>query len=106
MIVISDGDICENEVDQNGNPLPLGYYKYTKETFANKTFLINCMEYLIDDFGLIAARNREGKMKLLDTARVKDAKSFWQLINIGLPLLFIFLIGIIYNRRRKAKYAR
>lgn len=105
MIVIADGDICENEVDQNGNALPLGYYKYTKETFANKTFLINCMEYLVDDFGLIAARNREGKMKLLDTARVKDAKSFWQMVNIGLPLFFIFIAGIAYNRRRKAKYA-
>lgn len=106
MIVIADGDICENDVDQNGNYLPLGYYKYTKETFANKTFLLNCVEYLIDDIGLIEARNRENKMQLLDKAKVNDSRALWQIVNVVLPIVGVVIFGLIFNQRRKRRYAR
>jgi len=106
MIVISDGDMMANERDKkNGRPLPLGYYKYTGETFANKDFLINCMEWLTDDSGIIESRSKELTMRLLDTQKIKDGKTFWQLINIVVPLLLLLLFGFIYFWHRKKKYA-
>lgn len=105
MIVVSDGDVMINEFDQNGIPMPLGYYKYTKETFANKEFLLNCVQYLTDDFGLIEARNRETRMRLLDKAKLLSQKSLWQIINIGIPILLLLFGGIWYTRSRKSKYA-
>lgn len=106
MIVISDGDVMLNEFDQNGVPTPLGYYKYTKETFANKDFLLNCVQYLTDDYGLIEARNRETKMRLLDKAKLLSQQSLWQIINIALPLLLIIVGGWWYNKSRKRMFSK
>lgn len=106
MIVVGDGDVVVNEIDPNGAPLPLGYYRATRETFANKEFLLNCVEYLLDDNGLIEARNRETKMRLLDKALVNDQKSLWQFINIALPLLLLGVYGLIFNAARKRKYTK
>ncbi|MDB5228001.1 MAG: gliding motility-associated transporter substrate-binding protein GldG [Bacteroidota bacterium] len=106
MIVIGDGDLASNDVDANGVPMALGYDKYSRQMFANKDFLLNCVEYLVDDNNLIEARNREVKMRLLDKAKLLDQKGIWQVINLGLPLVLIFIFGVIYNRRRKAKYAK
>ncbi len=105
MIVIADGDLASNDFDANRVPMALGYDKYSRQLFANKDFLLNCVEYLIDDNNLIDARNREVKMRLLDKAKILNQKGFWQVTNIGLPLVLIVLFGIIYSRRRKRKYA-
>ncbi len=104
MIVISDGDVMLNEFDQNGVPMPLGYYKYTKETFANKDFLLNCIQYLTDDYGLIEARNRDTRMRLLDKAKLLSQQSLWQIINIALPLILTILGGVWYNHSRKRDF--
>lgn len=106
MIVIADGDIATNDTDGKGVPLALGYDKYSGQLFANKDFLLNCVEYLIDDNNLIDARNREVKMRLLDKAKVLEQKSRWQLITFAGPLILILIFGLIYNYRRKAKYAK
>ena len=105
MIVVADGDVASNDIDSKNVPLPLGYDKYMQQQFSNKDFLLNCVEYLIDDNGLIEARNREIKMRLLDKAKIIDQKALWQIINIALPLLLtgIFILG--YNSRRKKRYA-
>ena len=106
MIVIGDGDIASNDFDANGTPLALGYDKYTRKVFANKDFLLNCVEYLVDDNNLIEARNREVKMRLLDKAKVLEQKGKWQLITFVVPLLFTLIFGLIYQFQRKKKYAR
>ncbi len=106
MIFISDGDIGHNEKESSGMPLPLGYYKYTKRTFANKDFLVNCIEFLVDDKGLIDARNKETKMGLLDKGKLTDAQSFWQWTNLLLPLLLLFILGLFFNSWRKRKYVK
>jgi ABC-2 type transport system permease protein len=105
MIVISDGDIAANELDASGNPLPLGYYKYTRETFANRDFLLNSIEYLLDNSGLLEARNRETRMRLLDKTKVGDQKTLWQIILLGGPLIVLGIFAVVYNGRRKRKYA-
>ena len=101
-IVISDGDIGANDLDPSGIPLPLGYYRYTRETFANKDFLLNCIEYLVDDDELIASRNKETSNQLLDKQVVRERKGMWQFLNFGVPLSFMLLVGgVVRLRRRK-----
>jgi len=104
MIVISDGDVIKNQL-RKGKPLPLGYDKKTGQTFGNKEFLLNSVNYLLDDTGLINVRNKEVKIPFLDVERIADEKLKWQLINILLPLLLLGVFGISFNYFRKQKYS-
>jgi len=103
-IVFSDGDLGVNDMDPTGVPLPLGYYRYTRETFANKDFLLNCIEYLLDEEDLIGSRNKETTMQLLDKQMVKEKKGMWQFLHLGIPLIFTLLIGGTIRWFRKRKY--
>ena len=105
MIVVGDGDIIVNEIDPNGRPLPLGYYRMDRQTYANKDFLLNSIDYLLDHADLLSARNRDISMRVLDKAKATDQKALWQVICIGLPLLFLALLGLSLNRYRKRKFA-
>ncbi len=106
MVVISDGDVIRNEFDaKRGQTSPLGYYKYTGETFANKDLIINAIEWLNDDNGIISARNKDIKLRLLDKPRIKESKLQWQLLNLLLPLAIVLLFGLGYSLWRKRKYS-
>jgi ABC-2 type transport system permease protein len=106
MIIVSDGDIIKNDVQYSSRkPFPLGYDKYTNQTFGNKTFIMNCMNYLCDDSGLISVRSRELTMRLLDKKKIKTEKLKWEIINTLLPLLVIVIFGMIYFFVRKKRYA-
>ncbi len=105
MILISDGDIMSNQVSQ-GKAFPTGYDRYTGTTFANKKFLLNCIDYLIDENGLIEIRSKDYNLRLLNQAKVKSEKGFWQVFNVGLPIFLIFLFGGINFFIRRRKYAR
>lgn len=106
MVVIADGDIIRNFVSSKGGNYPTGYDRYSQITFANKKFLLNCVDYLIDDNGLIEIRGRETSLRLLDTVRIKEEKTYWQLINVILPIAGVILFGLtnyfIRSRRYKA----
>ena len=105
MIVIADGDIIRNDIDyRSQKKLPLGYDKYTNQTYGNKNFILNCVNYLCDDSGLIGVRARELSLRLLDKKKLKNERVKWQLINTALPLFLLVVFGIIYNLRRKRKY--
>jgi ABC-2 type transport system permease protein len=109
MIVIADGDISRNEVRRSGTevtPFPLGQDRYSGQMFGNRDFLINCLNYLVDNNGLMELRSRELKMRLLNNQRIKAEKFMWQLINIACPILIVILAGIVYNLLRKRKYTR
>jgi gliding-associated putative ABC transporter substrate-binding component GldG len=108
MIVISDGDIVLNGVMQ-GKPLPMGLNPYTVETqyqyqFANKEFIENCLEYLINDVGLSEARAKDYTLRLIDPKKTSEQRIAWQLANLALPVLLIILGGIIYQWWRRKKY--
>jgi gliding-associated putative ABC transporter substrate-binding component GldG len=103
MIVLSDGDLIRNQV-RNGRPLELGYDKWTNNFFGNKEFLINCLNYLLDDTGLINIRNKKVSIPFLDEEKINDQKTKWQLINIGLPLCLTFIFGFLIHTIRKKKY--
>src|SRR5262249_20172173 len=91
MIVIADGDIIRNDARADSTPYPLGYYKFTKQQFANRDFILNCIEYLIDDSGILETRNKEVKLRMLNTVKVEDERLMWQLLNIVLPIALIAL---------------
>ncbi|MEJ1222397.1 gliding motility-associated ABC transporter substrate-binding protein GldG [Sediminicola sp. 1XM1-17] len=103
MLVIADGDLIKNQV-RNGRPLELGYDKWTNNFFGNKEFLVNSINYLLDDNGLINIRNKKVAIPFLDEKKIVDQKSKWQYINIGLPVALILLFGWLFNAYRKKKY--
>ena len=106
MIVFSDGDIFKNEVSEKDNStFPLGFDRFTQQSFGNKTFLLNAVDYLTDDAGLIDLRSKEIKLRLLDKGKIIADKTFWQLINTLIPLLMLILFGIFQHIYRKRKYA-
>jgi ABC-2 type transport system permease protein len=105
MLVAGDGDLFRNQVNAaDGSPFPLGYDRYSQQQYANKTFLLNSVDYLTDDTGLISLRNREISNRLLDRARIRESKVFWQAINIGLPLLAAVLAGVLQYVYRRHKF--
>ncbi len=109
MIVISDGDIIKNQLQMsNGSyvPLPLGYDRHTRQTFGNKDLILNCVNYLCDDTGLMSVRSRELKLRALDTTKARNQLLMWQLINILAPILLVVIFGILQLAIRKRKYAR
>jgi gliding-associated putative ABC transporter substrate-binding component GldG len=109
MIVIADADIIRNEVRRAGTtetPLTLGQDRYTGEMFGNRDFLINCLNYLVDDNGIMELRSRELKLRLLDSSVIKKERFKWQMINIAGPVLIVIIAGIIYNWFRKKKYTK
>ncbi len=107
IIIIADGDIARNDVNpRDGKPQVLGYDPFTKYTFANQDLLMNMVAYLTDEGGLINARNKEVKIRPLDKEKIKSERSFWQVMNIGLPLLALLAFGIARTYFRKIKYSR
>lgn len=107
MIVVTDGDIIKNQFHiPQGYPLPLGFDQFTRETFGNKEFILNAMNYLTDGRGLILLRSREMKMRLLDRTKISSDRFKWQLINLLVPALFVLLIGALLVWLRKWKYSR
>ncbi|SFA60313.1 protein involved in gliding motility GldG [Pedobacter suwonensis] len=107
MIVIGDGDIFKNQVsEQNGSPFPLGFDRYSQRTFGNKALLLNIVDYFTDNDNLIALRNKEVKIRLLDKAKIKLEKTKWQFINVVVPLLLLIFFAIFQHYYRKYKYAK
>jgi len=105
-IVISDGDVFKNAVAADGSPYPLGYNHYTQQNFGNKNLLLNIADYMTDDSGLITLRNKEIKLRLLNRARIRNEKLFWQVTNTVVPLLLVLIFAIFQHYIRKRKYAR
>lgn len=110
IIVVADGDMVLNGVMKN-EPLPMGVNPYTYGTqyqyqFANKEFLQNCLDHLINSSGLSEAKAKDYTLRLLDGKRVEAEKIQWQLLNIAAPVLLVFLFAVIYQWRRKRKYTK
>jgi ABC-2 type transport system permease protein len=104
MIVVSAGQIFSNGYTTKDGVLPMGWYKYTSEYYANKDFLLNCMEYLTDHSGILEARSKEVKLRLLDTGRAKDEKTTWQVVNVGIPITLVLVFASAYFFFRKRRY--
>ncbi|WP_205503928.1 gliding motility-associated ABC transporter substrate-binding protein GldG [Rufibacter psychrotolerans] len=107
VVVFSDGDLAANDVDpRSGRPLELGFDRYTRARFANKELLKNVADYLLDEKGLIELRGKEIKLRPLDKAKLREERTKWQAINLGLPLVLLLSFGVVKFWLRKRKYAR
>lgn len=104
MVIIADGDIIKNDVVRN-KPQELGFDRFTGRQYGNKEFLLNTVNYLLDDDGLINIRSKEIDVAFLNQQKIEDEKTKWQFINIGLPLVLLSLFGFGFNYLRKKKYA-
>ncbi len=107
ILVVADGDIAKNLVDPiSGDVSDVGYNQYLQYTFANKNFLTNAIEYMLDQDGLMEARSKNIRLRLLDKPRIARERVQWQLLNVALPLLLLVLFGWIFQLRRRRKYGR
>lgn len=107
MVVIGDGDVFKNQISsKDGSAFPLGFDRYTQKNYGNKALLLNIADYLSNDDHLIALRNKEVKIRLLDKAKLRTEKLQWQLLNMALPLLLLISFAIFQHYYRKHKYAR
>ncbi len=105
MIVVADGDIATNQYSQMDGPLPMGMNLFTRYTFSNKEFFTNALEYLVNPSGILETRAKDFTLRLLDPKKVKEGKTFWQLMNIALPVLLVILAGYLFQWIRERKYS-
>ena len=110
-LIVSDSDFAANWFNERTQEsYPMGYNPYLPQGQnifqGNQDFMINTIEYMISEGGVLEARNREVKLRLLNGPKVREEQTIWQLINIGLPLLFIILFGLVYNYLRRRKYSK
>ena len=106
MIVISDGDLIRNQLDKNFQPVELGYDQRSGNLYDNKDFLMNCVNYLLDDNGLINIRSKDLNLPLLDKEKVYENYTTTQILTIGLPILILGVFGIVFTFFRKRKYSK
>ena len=106
MIVISDGDLIRNQLDKNLQPVELGYDQRSGNLYDNKDFLLNCVNYLLDDSGLINIRSKDFNLPLLDKEKVYTNYGFIPFVTIGLPVLILLLFGVLFTLVRKRKYGK
>lgn len=121
MLVVSDGDIIRNEVldsafvngewryqfmpissDVFGVRNPNGTPKYA---YGNRDFVLNAIDYMLDDFSLIDIRTKTITLRVLNTEKVNEEKEFWKFMNIALPLIALFFLAAFQFILRKRKYA-
>lgn len=106
MIVISDGDVIRNDYKRSSNTVyPLGLDRYTGQFYGNKNLLLNCIDYLCDNSGLMTLRAKEFKLRLLDKTRFNPDKKMLQIVNVALPVLLIILFAMIKLLMRKKKFS-
>ena len=106
MIVIADGDLIKNQLDKNLQPVELGYDQRSGNLYDNKDFLMNCVNYLLDDTGLINIRSKDLDLPLLDKEKVYENYTRTQILTIGLPILILVLFGVVFTFLRKRKYSK
>jgi gliding-associated putative ABC transporter substrate-binding component GldG len=106
MIVIADGDILLNPVSQEDGPLAMGMNNFTRQSFANRDFISNCLFYLTGGAAVLEARGKEYRLRVLDKEALEKNKGFWQAFALLAPMLFPLLLMGYTGWVRKRKYAR
>ncbi len=111
IIVVADGDVVLNSVIKGSQPIPMGMNPYTfgsqrEFAFANRDFLQNCLDYLLNPSGLSEAKAKDYTLRLLDKKKVDSEKMTWQLVNIALPVVLVIFLALVYQVLRKRKYTK
>ncbi len=106
VLICADGDLVVNDVDYKRKaPLPLGYDRFSRNQFANKDFVLNAIDYMVDPEGVIMARTREVPLRPLDTVKVNQERTWWQAANVLGPLILLAIGGLIWQVIRRRRYA-
>ena len=111
IFILSDGDIAANEVQYERGAFraqPLGYDRYTRQTFGNREFIMNVVNYMTDETGIMELRSREFKLRLLNNELINQKSQLlkWKLINTLFPLLLVMISGLVIQVVRRRRYAR
>lgn len=106
MIVISDGDVIRNQLDKNFQPVELGFDQRTNKLYANKEFMLNCVNFMLDDKGLINIRNKQVSLPVLDKELVAEKYTQTQMLTVGLPMALLAIFGVLFTFIRRKTYAR
>ena len=104
-VVVAAGSTIRNEWQQ-GQPLPLGYDRYTQTQFGNRDFMVNAVLYLTDDTGWMSLRQKQITLRLINDQRAREARITAQVISIIIPLLILSLVGIGFTIVRRQKYTK
>lgn len=104
-VFISDGDVIKNQI-QSGQPLELGFDRYTGVTYGNKTFLLNTVNYLLGDENLVKTRNKSISLDEMNLQKLQDEKFQWQIFNLLAPLFIIALFGGVFYYWRRKTYGK
>ncbi|MBK9735780.1 MAG: gliding motility-associated ABC transporter substrate-binding protein GldG [Saprospiraceae bacterium] len=105
-MVISDSDFAKNLLNPTtGQTEDIGYNKWERKYYkGNKDFILNAVEYMLNEKNVLESRSKEVKLRLLDSVKTKDEKSKWQFINVVLPVIFLTIFGFVYQFFRKRRY--
>ena len=103
MAIFSDGNLLENQIDK-GQPLELGYDKWTNNFYSNKQFFKNTVHYLIENNTFLSLRAKEIKIALLDTAKTESELIYWRYFSLFAPLIILLILGLIFNGYRLKSY--
>lgn len=111
VIVVGDGDMVLNAVSRGDQPIAMGMNPFTFGTqrefpFANRDFLLNCLEYLVNEQNLMEAKSKDYVARLLDTKKVNAEKQTWTMLNLAVPVLLVLLFGLVFQWLRKRRYAQ
>jgi ABC-2 type transport system permease protein len=106
MIVVSDGVVIRNDVNPDGTYMPVGFDRFSQQLYGNGKFLLNAVNYLCDDVGMTSIRSRALEIRLLDRKRVEAERNAWQAVNVALPIVLLFIFGLVYAFLRRRKYAK
>ena len=106
VLVAGDGNVVKSTLDASGNPLPLGEDPFATDLLANRIFIQNAINYLLEPEGIIASRTKQYKIRPLDEVKIRDNKPYWYFLNIAAPVGLILLAGSIKVFWRKRRFGR
>jgi hypothetical protein len=95
--------MAENQLDK-GNPLELGYDKWTNNLYANKQLLQNTVHYLAGEDKRLILRSKEIRLAFLNQTLVREEKKSIQVKVFTLPLALLVLIGLFCSVLRRKAY--
>ncbi|MGB1183838.1 MAG: Gldg family protein, partial [Schleiferiaceae bacterium] len=112
MAFFSDGDLIRNQVNlinpelPRGQPLPLGFDQYTNIQYGNDDLVLNLVDYMLDDRGLMQTRTRDVKLRMLSENQVNNRANYWKTLNVAVPELILAIAAALFTLIRRRKYAR
>lgn len=121
LMVISNGTFFKNEFYDSIFVREEGKYKFipriprgneidellaTDRRIGNFDFFENCVDYMLGESTLLAIRSRTIDMNPMDKLKIEQNSSFYQFINIFIPVLLVIGLALTIFFIRKYKYAK